>query len=267
MLGALRLWVTLVQQSLRAQMEYRASFALKSAASFLLNGADFALLWALFQRFDSLGGFRLAEVAIFYGIINGGMAFADAVSRGLDNFGALVKSGDFDRTLLRPQSPLLLLLGQELTLRRLGRLAQAWIALGWGLSELGRPLDAHALAVLVAAHVASALVFLGLWILQAALCFFTVETLEAMHIFTYGGAQLGQAPLSIYSPWLRRAFTAFVPVATVVNYPGLLILGREAPLGAPSWFGYAAPLAGPVFFGGAVYLFGRGVRRYTSTGS
>ncbi|HVJ13888.1 MAG TPA: ABC-2 family transporter protein [Polyangiaceae bacterium] len=267
MLGALTLYGKLVHHSLRAQLEYRASFWLKALGLLLVSGADFAFLWALFRRFGSLGGFSLAEVAVLYGIVNAGIAIADAMGRGLDTFGALVKSGDFDRVLLRPRSPLLLLIGQELTLRRLARLSQAWLALAWGLSELRRPLDADTLAVLIAAHIAAALVFLSIWILQATLCFFTVESLEVMNIFSYGGAQVGQQPLSIYAPWLRRTFTAVVPVGTVVYYPGLLVLGRHDPLGGPAWLGYVAPLAGPAFFVVAVLTFGWGVRRYTSTGS
>lgn len=267
MTESLKLYFTLVQHSVRAQMEYRVSFVLKTIAHLLLSGAEFAFLWALFSRFGSLGGFSLAEVAVFYGIANAGIALADSVSRGLDLFGAQVKSGEFDRVLLRPRSPLLLLIGQDLTLRRLGRLSQAWLALGWGLSEVGRSLDAHTLLVLIAAHVAAASVFLGIWILQATLCFFTVESLEFMNIFTYGGAQVGQQPLSIYSPWLRRMFTAVVPIGTVVYYPGLLLLGRDDPLGGPAWLGYAAPLVGPAFLLLAIVVFGWGVRRYTSTGS
>ena len=38
----------------------------------------------------------------------------------------MVASGDFDRLLVRPRSTVLQLLGQELALRRLGRLVQGW---------------------------------------------------------------------------------------------------------------------------------------------
>ncbi|MEE2831463.1 MAG: ABC-2 family transporter protein [Candidatus Latescibacterota bacterium] len=47
----------------------------------------------------------------------------DATSRGFSSFETMVKSGDFDRLLLRPHSAALQLAGQELSLLRVGRFA------------------------------------------------------------------------------------------------------------------------------------------------
>ena len=64
------------------------------------------------------------------------IAFADAAAFGFDKFGDMVKSGDFDRLLLRPRSTALQLAGQELMLRRVGRLAQGLAILLWASAFL-----------------------------------------------------------------------------------------------------------------------------------
>ena len=56
-------------------------------------------------------------------------AIADAITRGFDVFGErFVKTGDFDRLLVRPRSTALQLLGSELRATRIGRLAQGMLA-------------------------------------------------------------------------------------------------------------------------------------------
>ncbi|XXX55556.1 ABC-2 family transporter protein [Sorangium sp. So ce124] len=57
--------------------------------------------------------------------------------------------------------------------------------------------------------------FYGLLVLQATLCFWTVESLEIMNAWTYGGTEAAQYPLTLYRDWFRRFFTFVVPLASV----------------------------------------------------
>ena len=94
-------------------------------ASFLVTIVEFGGIWAMFRRFGQIGGWRLGEVALFYGLVSVIFAISDAITRGFDVFGTVfVKTGGFDRLLLRPRSPALQLMGYELRLTRIGRFAQ-----------------------------------------------------------------------------------------------------------------------------------------------
>jgi ABC-type uncharacterized transport system permease subunit len=107
--------------SIRSQIQYKASLLLLTLAHLLATGIDLLGLAVLFAHFGQLRGWTLAEVAVFYGVTNAAFSLADAVGTGFDRFGTLVKSGGFDRLLLRPRSTALQLAAQELTLRRAGR--------------------------------------------------------------------------------------------------------------------------------------------------
>jgi len=109
--------------------------------------------------------------------------------------------------------------------------------------------------------------FLGVVVLQATSAFWTVEGLEVWNAFTYGGVTMSQYPLAIYRPWFRALFTFVIPLACVNYFPGVAILGRSDPLGAPAWLGWIAPLAGPVFLILCLQVWRIGVRHYRSTGS
>ncbi|MDE2800536.1 MAG: ABC-2 family transporter protein, partial [Gemmatimonadota bacterium] len=97
MTNALRLYMHYLSQSVRSQMQYRASFIMLSFGHFLTTGVEFLAIASLFARFKHIQGWALPEVAFLYGLINISFAFADAASRGFDIFGTMVKSGDFDR--------------------------------------------------------------------------------------------------------------------------------------------------------------------------
>ena len=253
--------------SVRSQMQYRASFVMLALGYMVTTGLEFVAILVLFDRFGTLVGWSLREVAFIYGLVNISFAFADAMSRGFDLFGSMVKSGEFDRLLIRPRSTALQLAGQELTLRRVGRLAQGLIVLVW--ASVGLELDWSVIKVgLLFGTVAGGIcLFMGLVVLQATLAFWTTETLEIMNTVTYGGVETTQYPISIYHPWFRRLFTFGVPLACVSYFPSLAIMGVVDPLGSPAWFGYVCPTIGVGFLVVALQAWKFGVRHYLSTGS
>lgn len=251
----------------RAQLQYRASFAMRTLGQFGITAIEAFSMWALFHRFHRLGPWTLPEVAVFYGVVGLAWTLADTFGRSLDNFGALVKSGDFDRMLLRPRSLALQLLAQDPQLRRVGRLVQAALVLGWGWVELGLAPSAERLALLAGAVAGGSALFLGLLVIQATIAFWTVESLEIMNVLTYGGVTTAQYPLSIYPGWLRRFFLFGVPLGVVTYFPVVRLLGRVDPLGGPPWLGWLGPLAGFVFLAVARQVWRLGVRHYASTGS
>jgi viologen exporter family transport system permease protein len=267
-MNALQLYLRYVAISLRGQMQYRASFLAQASAQLLITAGEFLGLAAVFQRFKQINGWTLAEVALFYGIIGLAFAIAEAVPRGFDLFNRIIRAGDFDRLLLRPRSTTLQILGMELQLMRIGRFSQALVVLIWASNSIDIHWTASKLALLVLSILGGACLFSGLFVLQATLCFWTVESIEIVNCTTYGGVEAAQFPVTIYRPWFRHILTWVIPLATINYLPAHAILGRvESTLGAPLWAQWAAPLVGVVFLFICLQIFQLGVRRYTSTGS
>jgi len=267
--GAFGLYWRMAGVSIRGQMQYKTSFLLSAVGEFFATGIEVAGIWALFSRFGSLEHWNVAQVCLFYGLVHVSFALADTLCAGFDKFGNLfIKTGQFDRVLLRPRSVFLQLIGHEFALRRIGRLTQGLVVLGWAFYSLELTLDAWRLAMILVTIVCAMCFFLSLFMLQATLSFWSVESLEIMNTLTYGGVESAQYPMAIYERWFRNLFTFVVPLACVTYFPVVAILGIDDPLGSSRGFQMAAPLAGIVFFAAAVFIFDRiGVRHYTSTGS
>ncbi|MCC7203608.1 MAG: ABC-2 family transporter protein [Phycisphaeraceae bacterium] len=267
MTDVLYLYGRYIGVSVRGQMQYPVTFVVQSLGILLVTGMEFVGIWAMFDRFGNLRGWTLPQIAFLYGLVSVTFAFADAMARGFDMFSGTVRRGDFDRILARPRSTVLQLAGQELTLRRVGRLAQGLTILTWAVLALDLTWSAPTAGLLLLTIVGGVCLFSGLVVLQATMCFWTTESLEVWNAFTYGGVVAAQYPLNIYRAWFRQFLTCVVPVACVTYFPALAMMDRADPLGSPRWFQCVAPLAGPIFMLIALQAWRVGVRHYTSTGS
>lgn len=267
MCSGFRLYLRLLAVSLRGQMQYRASFLMLTAAHVTTFGSEFLALWALFDRFGSIEGWSFTEVAMFYGLVNVAFALAEGFARGFDTFAQMVRSGEFDRVLLRPRSTALQIAGRELQLSRIGRLLVGVIVLAWSAASLGVVWTVPRILLLLEAIAGGACLFVGLFVLQATMCFWSTESLEIMNTVTYGGVETAQYPITIYRDWFRKFFTYMVPLAAFSYYPALAILGRQDPLGSTQLFQVLAPLIGVAFLMVTLQVWRIGERHYRSTGS
>src|SRR6478752_2725006 len=191
-MDSLRLYMRYVDVSFRSQMQYRASFLIRALGHFAITGLEFMSFVFLFKRFGQIRGWTLPQMGLFYGIISVAFEIAEAVPRGFDKFSDLIKSGDFDRVLVRPRSAALQVLGQEFQLMRIGRFAQGLIVLVWSAQRLGIVWTPSSFVLLLFAIAGGACLFSGLFVLQATICFWTTESLEIVNCTTYGGVEAAQ---------------------------------------------------------------------------
>lgn len=266
-MSVLRLYLRYAGVSMRGQMQYPGSFLMETMGQFLINGIEFLSSWALLWRFGPLQGWTLPELGLLYGLVNTSFAATDMFSHGFDAFAGTVRNGDFDRILLRPRSTVLQLAGQEVTLRRIGRILQAVLVLAWAMAVLQMDWTVPRCLLLLWTLAGGMALFYGLIMIQATVCFWTIESLEIMNVFTYGGMQVSRFPMSIYDVPFQRFFLCVIPLAAVTYYPALALLGRPELATLPSWFPWLAPGLGVAFLGMAVHVWHWGIAHYRSTGS
>lgn len=261
------LYVRLLGAQIRAQLQYRASFLLQVAGDGLITVLDFVGTAVLFYRFPNLAGWSLGEVAFLFGL--GGMAFgiSDMVCSGFDRLSIAIQTGTFDRVLTRPVAAFTQVLASDFQLRRLGRIGQAAIVLAVAIAIVDVDWTPLKLVVLLSAVVSGVIIFSAIWVIGAAITFWTIQTSEVTNVFTYGGSYLVQYPMSIYADWLRRFFIFVVPLGFVSYLPSLHILGRVDPLELPVALQLCSPLVALAFALPAYGAWRLGVRHYQSTGS
>jgi len=251
----------------RAAMAYRASFVALALGQVLTSGPDFIAIVLMFASIDTLGGFGLGEIALLYGLTGLGLGIADLVAGSTEQLGRRVRDGSLDTMLVQPVPALVQVAADQFALRRIGRISQATVVLGWALLHVDIDWNLTRVALLVTTIGSGAVIYLSIYVLGAAFQFVAGDAAEVQNAFTYGGVTLTQYPLTIYPVEVVRAVTFLLPLAFVNWYPALHLLGRDDPLGLPGWVQAASPLAALALAAVAGVAWRGGVRRYRSTGS
>lgn len=267
LLWGVRAYALLSWAWVRVSMSYRASFVMLTLAQFLVTGLDFVAIVIMFSAVDALGGFSLAEVAFLYGGAGICLGLADLLLGNIERLGERIRTGTLDAMLVRPVPLYAQMCSDEFALRRLGRITQAAGVLVW--SVLALDVDWTPAKVLTVPYlvVFGTAIFLAFFTLGAAFQFWTTDSSQVSHAFTYGGNALAQYPLTIYPLEAVRALTFVVPLAFVNWYPSLFVLDRPDPLGLPAAMQFASPVAALALAVVAWLAWRAGVRRYRSTGS
>lgn len=260
----MRLYFKYLQILFKSQMEYRTSFWLLTAGQFLIPFSMFAGLYFLFERFGQIKGWTFYEVALCFAIIHMAFALSECFARGFDSFSSLVVNGSFDRVLVRPRSTIVQVLGSKFEFTRIGRLVQSLIVLIWAISSLSIDWSSMKVITIILMIISGVFIFTGIFILAATMCFWTIQGLEVVNIFTDGGREMAQYPLNIYQKWITKFFTFVIPFGCVNYLPLMYLLDKTE---GKAYLYMLAPVAGIIFIIPCLVVWEIGVRHYRSTGS
>lgn len=258
----MKLYLKFFAMHLKSRMAYKKSFFFSVVGQFLTSFSAFLSVWFLLDRFDSVRGYTVSECLLCFGVVVAAFSLAECFFRGFDTFSSTVRTAQFDRILLRPRGLIFQVLCERIEFSRLGKLLQATLMLAYGIAAapvVWTPYRALVLALMILGGCA---VFAALFMLYAALCFFTLEGLEFINVFTDGAREFGSYPLDVYGPTLLKICTFAIPYALFQYYPLQYLLGRSTDprLGL-------LPLLAPLFALPCYGLWRYGVRKYKSAGS
>ncbi|HBP38440.1 MAG TPA: hypothetical protein DD640_06815, partial [Clostridiales bacterium] len=203
------------------------------------------------------------EVMLCFAVIHMAFALSECFARGFDAFSQVVSHGEFDRILVRPRNTVLQVLGARFEFSRIGRLVLSIIVLGVAVHGLPIAWNLIRILTLVLMILGGVGIFTGIFMISAAFCFWTLQGLEVMNIFTDGGREMAQYPLDIYKKEITRFFTYAIPFG-LVNYLPLRFL-LDLP-GSSPWQAFL-PLLALLFLIPCILLWRMGVRHYQSSGS
>ncbi|GGT27760.1 transporter [Streptomyces purpureus] len=265
--AGVRAYGLIVMMWIRSTMTYRASFAMTTFGNFAATAFDFVTILLMFAHTEALGGYSLPEIALLYGLAGTAFGLTDLLLGSVDRLGRRVRDGTLDTLLVRPVPVLAQVAADRFALRRLGRVFQGLLVLGYALVVLDVDWSPLKVLMLPLAVVSGAAIFAAVFVTGAAFQFVAQDAAEVQNGFTYGGSTLLQYPPTIFAKELVRGVTFVVPLAFVNWLPALYVLGREAPAGLPGWLAFLPPVVAVGCVGLAGLAWRVGLRSYRSTGS
>jgi ABC-2 type transport system permease protein len=262
-----RAYYQVTRAQIRAQAQYRLSFAFDLLGTTLMVTLDLLAVLVLFRVTRSLAGFGLAPAFLIASLASLGFALADLVAGNVDRLRFTIRTGQLDAVLVRPLGVLPQLIAGDFAPRRIGRIAQGIAVLAVALRLAHVTWSPGHVAMLVLAPLSGAVFFSAWFVAGATVAFWWIESGEFANGFTYGGRDFTAYPMTVYSGLFRRMFGYGLGFAFVAYYPGLVLLDRPDPLGGPAWLGWTAPLVAGLAAALAGVIWRVGIRHYRSTGS
>lgn len=218
----------------------------------------------LFSRFGSIGVWSVERILLVYAMAITSFGIAESLCRGFDYFPwRMIRSGDFDRVLLRPRSLIMQISGSYFHIHRLSRVLCGIGAIIWCLWKQGVELSVLNVVIIVFALIGGFLTYAGVFIATSGIAFFTIQGLDWIYIFTNASYQVTRCPYDYLPKVLRYLFTFFMPMLVISYYPASAVCGW----GENYLKGFLALPAGILFLLFSKLIWNFGVKHYKSTGS
>lgn len=262
MMRYIKLYFRYVSVTLRSSMQYKLSFFLMIIGRFFVAFGGFLSIYFLFSGFTNIKGYTMGEVLLCFSVMQMSFACAECIARGFSVFSFIVNKGEFDRMLVRPVSPILQVLGSRFELGRIGPMLSAMVMLVVGIRNCEIVWTISRVFCFAFMLFGGVLLFSGLFMIGATICFFSIEDGGSINVLTYGAKEHGKYPIDIYGKNMMRFCTYVIPYTLIQYYPLQYVLGKS-----DNWY-YGFYPFGAVVFLTLCYIFWRfGVRHYASCGS
>lgn len=258
----MKLYLNLIALNLKSQMQYKVSLFLATLGQFITAFTAFFGLYFVFSRVKAVDDFTYEQVLLCFAVVMMAFSLGEMFGGGLAIFPRMLGNGEFDRALVRPRSIILQVLMPNMDLTRLGLLMQAVLVLCYAIPISGIAWTFDKILTLCLMILCGGALFFGLFLINAACSFFTIEGLEFMNIFTYGARQFGRYPFSVYGNGVLKFLTFVIPLALFQYYPLLYLLNREQNI-----LFMFLPMIALLFLFPSYAFFRFGLSQYKSTGS
>jgi ABC-2 type transport system permease protein len=258
----IRMYFTMMSVHLRSAVMYQADFWIGILGIFLTQGAGIVFVWTIFQRIPEIAGWKLWEVALLYALVVIPRGLTELLCDGQWQLRKLVYTGEFDRLLVRPVSPLLQVLCQFSSIHGLGGVILGAMIVARAIRELHLVWSVWDYGLLAFTLLNGLILISATNLLTNSLAFWDPSASSSFPMIFIQSMDLVKFPLTLYDRAIQFALTWLVPFAFISYYPGLILLKK----GSPPWIAYVTPLSGIVV---ALIVYGvwkLGLARYQSTG-
>jgi ABC-2 type transport system permease protein len=258
-----KIYLKYLRMHLLSGMEYKGWWLMLLQVLFVVVTDPLSTV-LMFSRFGPMGPWTVERIILVYALAVASFGLAECLLRGFDYFPwYMIRTGDFDRLLLRPRSLFTQVAASFFHLHRAVRPVTGICAAIWALNTMAVPLTAANALVLASALLGGFVLYCGVFVLTSGLAFFTIKGLDWIYILTNASYQITRCPEPYMPKALKGMFTFLMPVMLVSFYPAATVCGW----GYPLWLGYIALPSGMLFMGLSLIVWRIGVRHYKSTGS
>ena len=252
----------------KSWFQYRVDALLRSLAVFLREATGIIVVYFTLLKFDNLNGWNIYEMLFLFSLLFLTYGIMIIFFTGLRDFGKMIRSGGFDRYILRPRGILFQIifvnsdwfaaighggLGIVLFLISAGRVGIRW--------------DAFTAVYYFFAVIGGVLIQGAVFLLLASLNIYLLQTDSLKDLLYWNMRKFAGYPISVFHRGIQILMIYVMPFAFVNYFPAQYLLRKSDMAGYPEIFLYLTPVVGAVMYILA-YLFWRySLKFYKSSGN
>ncbi len=244
-------------------MEYRVNFLIGAVSTIFMQAAGLLTIWVIMAQIPDLVGWSLPEILLIYGLLTLSKSINHMFADNLWTLGRdYVRTGTFDRFMVRPVDPLFHLLADRFCHDGIGNFLVGAVLVGIAAARLGiawTPLTMSYLALMV---LSGGFIFIALNLMTTVSGFWLMDSVPVTRV-VFEMHEFAKYPLAIYPRFIGVILTALIPYGFASFFPASYLMGREL---SPA-LAWGAPLVAALLMIIALAVWRFGLRRYSSTGT
>ena len=255
-------WLFL-KNRIKILMEYRMNFLIGATSTIMMQGAGLLTVWVIMSQIPDLNGWTLPQVLLIYGMITLSKSINHMFADNLWTLGRdYVRSGQFDRFMVRPVDPLFHLLADRFCHDGIGNFLVGGALVAIAAARLGIVWTPGVIVYFVVMVLSGGVIFIALNLMTCVSAFWIMDSVPVTRV-VFEMHEFAKYPLSIYPRAIGLLLTWAIPFGFASYFPAARLMGLEA----PAWQGYGAPVVAAVLLVVALWVWRFGLRHYGSTGT
>lgn len=252
----------------RSWFQYKVDAILRSLAVFMREATAIIVIFFTLLKFDTLNGWNIYEIIFLSSLVYVTYGILIIFFTGLRDFGNTVRSGGFDRYILRPRGLLYQLIFAN---------ADWFAAVGQGglgivlfiisASKVGVVWTPLRIVYYILTITGGVLIQGAIFLFLATLNIYLLETNALKDVFYWNTRRFACYPISIFHKAIQFLMTFVVPFAFVNYFPAQFLLRKDDMASYPAIFMYITPLVGLVMYLLAYAFWRFSIKYYKSSGN
>ena len=255
------LYLSFLKISLKEILIYRIDCIAGIFSQLVVQAVSLIFIFIVFQNTENIVGWSFEQILLLYGVTRISIGISGYCFDELFDIGPrYIRSGEFDKILLRPVHPLISIIGAS---REFLSIADFFIGLGitmYMLYRLAIPITILLIIKIIFFSIVGALIIGAINTIFSISSFWTYRSNEVIWSF-YRMYTFAEYPLDIYNGFIKILITVILPFAFVAYYPTMDYLGLN------NYMIYLSPIIAIILWIIAIKLWNLALNKYRSTGT
>ncbi len=225
MIRYFRLLNIFFKNSLQIQLEYRLNLIFDIFHSLILSATGILILYVMFDKAESVGGWSFSEAIALYGVFMIMEAIIDiAIHPNLKKIPEYIRTGNMDFYLIKPLSSQFISSLRHYSFWMIPQFVLGFFVMIYGVINSGQlSLVNISVSFIFLLSGLGILYSLGLFLSTISFWFIKIDNIHQL-IFAFMSA--ARVPVSAYSRPMRFLFSFIMPIAFVTTVPAQAALGK-----------------------------------------